>query len=516
MVRKLGGERMTSKELSFEEAEALLSAEIAREHAGIDLGLAPYAPRSATLSLLDAIRGVEELVNLPMELEDARLMGAIAALPLVPLLRPPVIAMCEMLERRFSLGVARRFFLTVLQAEALGAAFREHGLLEAADGLATVGSAIAYLQSRRRHIVAMLYTLPEACCGDIEVSRIDALGLVLPLIELHGVALTGRHLQRMLLHARPDFHLLVDERGYRGSHGFEMLDPLFLEPTRITIEAFACASTTSPRMRDPEPTDPAKIFSAAELRNNILLTAEIFADFGLLETDYAAFAALAPALLEHCEDDYRIAIEEAAFDAILAGDRTPGAAALKAALVHRGGDYVANTNSFAPFVAVEGGYVSTVTLLDRFLYMLAGRRLEKKRRFQIRSGFWFEESVKAALHRQGFTVTRVKRVSRREFDVVAVLDGVIYNIQCKNNALDQGEIEAAPVRYGRRSRRLARYYARALDQEEARSALLCEELGLHEVRCFLVSRFPIAAADPRIIPFNAIGRFRALVSGADA
>jgi hypothetical protein len=185
--------------------------------------------------------------------------------------------------------------------------------------------------------------------------------------------------------------------------------------------------------------------------------------------------------------------------------------ATKCLLAHRGADYVANTDEFAPFVEVGGVYMSSVTLLSRFLYYWKNVCLNRMRRFQIRSGFIFEENVKAALAAQGFTVTDVKRINRKEFDVVAVLGTAIYNLQCKNNLVDLSHIETNADRFARYNRQLDRHYANALAKEESREQLLKDKLGLWEVKHLVVSRFPVATSNARVIPYSRIGQLRAIV-----
>ncbi|MBZ0092574.1 MAG: hypothetical protein K8F27_10175 [Sulfuricellaceae bacterium] len=157
-----------------------------------------------------------------------------------------------------------------------------------------------------------------------------------------------------------------------------------------------------------------------------------------------------------------------------------------------------------------------MTLLSRFLYHWKSICLNRIRRFQIRSGFLLEDSVKIALSQQGFTVTDVKRINRKEFDVVAVLGRVIYNVQCKNNLVDLSRIESNATRFARYNRQLDRYYAQALAKEEGREQLLKDRLGLADIRHAVVSRFPIATTNPRIIPYSRIGRFKEIVTGRSA
>jgi len=183
---------------------------------------------------------------------------------------------------------------------------------------------------------------------------------------------------------------------------------------------------------------------------------------------------------------------------------------LREQLVVDDDNFVRNTCSYSPFTLIGDEVVSSVTLLSRFAYRCKSLILNRVRRYQIRSGFSFEDSVKAALRRQGFTVTDIKRVGHAEFDVVATLDGVIYNVQCKNNLVDLNRVESDVKRFVRYNRSLDSAYAKALKKEEDRETVLTTKLGLPRIKHLLVSRFPVATANRRVIPFSEIHRFRAI------
>jgi hypothetical protein len=137
---------------------------------------------------------------------------------------------------------------------------------------------------------------------------------------------------------------------------------------------------------------------------------------------------------------------------------------------------------------VGDAVVSNVNLLSRFLYAFKDVRLGSRRPFRIHAGFIFEEMVARELTRFGFDVTDIKRINRKEFDVVATSDGVIYNFQCKNNAIDLSNAESDRELFVRYNRRLVRYYLRAIAKEERREHLLKSKLGLDAVRHFVIQQ----------------------------
>jgi hypothetical protein len=99
--------------------------------------------------------------------------------------------------------------------------------------------------------------------------------------------------------------------------------------------------------------------------------------------------------------------------------------------------------------------------------------------------------------------------------VVATSDGVIYNFQCKNNAIDLSNVETDRDLFVRYNRRLVRYYLRAIAKEERREHLLKSKLGLDAVRHFVISRFPVVTTEDRIVCYNRIGTLASLVGGPD-
>ena len=101
-----------------------------------------------------------------------------------------------------------------------------------------------------------------------------------------------------------------------------------------------------------------------------------------------------------------------------------------------------------------------------------------------------------------------KRINRKEFDVVATHDGIIFNVQCKNNWIDLSKIEAERELFVRYNRSLTNYYSRALRKERDREHLLKQKLGRDKVMHYVVSRFPVIGADPAVINYNQIDRLR--------
>ncbi|MGJ8619785.1 MAG: hypothetical protein ACSHWN_05590 [Methylophilaceae bacterium] len=502
---------MTQSQLTGQAVQEIISEQLIAHLNGVHTFLRPLEPISTTFVWMDTLRAVEEFINLPLfAIEDDSLIQEIMELPIIELdLHLSALFEIESkLSKFFDPNVIRRFNLTVLQAKAIGMAFHMHHQ-EVALEFRTVGTTIQYFQSRRRHMIAMLYSLPKLCKGHKKVTRLDTLNVFMPQIEHSGITLTGLQQQAMLAETFPGYELTLDSQGFSGNYTFDPLDSLFLESERLSITEIL---QTRPNINraNLEPVNPRKIFSAAEVRNSITLIEEAYNEFELKNSTFSLMAKAVYEFLKYCSEDYMVSISKKNFKQILTkhslGSKEENY------LINRGEDYLQNTNAFAPFIESRGSYISNVSLLQRFMYQWKNVCLYKVKRYQIRSGFIFEDSVKAELTRQGFSVTDVKRINKKEFDVVAVLNGVIHNIQCKNNLIDLTQIETNLKKYVRYNRFLDRYYAKAIAKEVAREQLLRDKLGLQDVRHYVVSRFPLATMNTDIIPFSKLEKFRLLIN----
>lgn len=503
-IRRMATQRLTGAAALTEVMRAL-----AHSCDAIESYLAPFEPKSTFETWFSTFRGIEELINLPGELQGEPLLDEIEGLTLldndgVTRALPSIKAG---LESRFSRLVARRLFCTLIQLHAIATSFARHGL-PAARELATVGTAIGYLQSRRRHMLALIHTIPSFCRGTQRLHELDGLNQFLYLIETAGLGTSSMHHNLMLAHVYPNFAIDVDDSGILASHSFNGLDALSLEPERTAITEMADVDFSEMKRVS---LNRRLIFSKAELENDLALIAAAYAEFNLHETSYGQLAAFIRSLLPIVVDEYFVRLSVKRFNELCSEQKLPET--LRRALIVEGSDYVENTSTYAPFTGVSGTLVTSITLLTRFANHWKNVCLNRVRRYQIRSGFIFEKSVKSALRDQGFNVTDIKRVGRAEFDVVATLDDVIYNVQCKNNLVNLNRIEADVRKFVRYNRHLELGYRRALEKERAREQTLLGELGLKAIKHMVVSRFPVVTQNPCVMAFGEISRFRATAIG---
>lgn len=141
---------------------------------------------------------------------------------------------------------------------------------------------------------------------------------LLPIVEHCCISFTGWNWKGVLAEVFKDFTLAADKRGAYASHEYDALESVFLEPERVSlpdIHQQCGGDLTSTRV---EPQDPAKIFSASELRNNVRFIQTAYDAFGLNDDEYSTLSLLVSAFSRYCEDDYFIRIEIGKFRSMLA------------------------------------------------------------------------------------------------------------------------------------------------------------------------------------------------------
>lgn len=491
-------------QLTTSSPEQALANRILDHEKRIADALAPLDPHTATYAWIDTLRAIEECINLMhVDWGDDAFEHTLMTLPVAGLLANPanLLSVRQRFIERFSEPFANRFTNLLVQSSAISASFAGHHLVEVAAGFQTVATMIGYFQSRRRHFVALLHRLPSACQGRQLVAPLDTLNIFLPIVELEAIQMMG--VQESLLIKRAGAKLGLPDPA---SLDLAMLDNFFLEPERSRIDEMPITPAGMAMLAMREELKADRLFSAAELRNDILRIEAAYAEFDLSATDFAPAAALGRRLsAEFVDRDFWVVIPPEDLDRLM---RELGVGpALKAALVFRGNTQLLALATYAPLILIDGVYRSTVTLLSRFLYSWRARSLDRIKRFQIRAGFIFEKAVAAELERQGFAVQTITRVSRREFDVVTLRDGRIWNVQCKNNFTDLERIDTDASRFARYNAGLVKAYERALNKERDREHLLQVKLAVDEIEHMVISRFPVVTDNRRIVPFSRISRF---------
>lgn len=356
-----------------------------------------------------------------------------------------------------------------------------------------------YFKSRRRHLNTLFYTVSDVCVGDKKLNDEELFRAIFCIIDYTLVALTGMHQKLAMLELFADYGCWHTGNGLLdgSEHWQELLDRNYLEPERVAI-------TDVPlQMVDLSAFDHRKIISAAELREMLIQIEKSYQEFDLADKGFSDLSFFIVELLPYTKDDYFVRVPQDAYQAIAGRYKH---AWWMLSVVYQANPAHPFLGSFSPMVQIGGLHESDLLLLLRFAYDIRARALETHRRYQIRSGFLFEDVVKHELVRLGFDVLKIKRIQRKEFDVVATRGGAIHNFQCKNVRLDYRRMETDLGMFVRHNKRIVSYFKRALHKEEAREALLTKEIGLDEIHHYVISRFPVFSDSERILSLRDLDR----------
>lgn len=252
---------------SFSRGE--IEGRLAELQARVGAALASFEARSATRCLLDTLRAVEELINLhTVDWDDDEFERQLFGFPVMQSAEDLLLLthIRKRLATRLEQPLVERLTLLIVQGSDIGVAFKRHGVIEAASGFQTLTAMIGYLQSRRRHLVGLLHFIPKACRGTKFIRHEDALNVFLPVVEFSGAPMMGAQYALMVKLAQERLGIPDDANAETA-----MLNGLFLEPERAPIFEMPNSPEGWQILEAMEQVRADRLFSAAELRNDILL-----------------------------------------------------------------------------------------------------------------------------------------------------------------------------------------------------------------------------------------------------
>ena len=355
-----------------------------------------------------------------------------------------------------------------------------------------------YLQKRRLHIMTILNLIPMYANGDKAFGHEEIRNKTVEWIERILMNITlGCH-AIMESKCLPDFHGEMTSKGVRFSHHYSHLEDMFMEPQRLTI--LDLEKYRSIRFEERRCKETLSICSLEEFDITLYNDTLYYERYGLLDNKkYQSLVAFMNNMKGYFKDDYLIEVSHADFVSICQQYK-------ELDLYREMDDFYDIQNSRYGFVRVEDTYYSTYFMLIRYYVNYIEKLLRRNKRYQIDSGFIFEDKVKEIAEKYGFDVKRgCKRIDHREFDVVCIKDDTIYNFQCKNNYMSVSSIGIKEsVKASRYNRRLVSYYEKALKDEFDKEHHLVEKLGVDKIKHFVISRFPVITNNENIIPFNRL------------
>ena len=492
----------------------ILSDQISKHERGILEKLNNLNANDLFIKWSNVIRSIDELINIVFfELNNEEELKFIASIPLdftIASSKENIEQITSILVKRFNKGVAGRFLNLIVTTTAINIAFKLNDQNSFGKGLSldTVGEAALYYQSRRKHIISLLYLIPTYSIGSVKYEQSDLINQFLPLIDHSFIGLTTINQQLLLSYIYSDFTITSDGHKMLGNYQIEDLEGLFMEPERVSIIDKHKHRSPANEIDCLGSIDKTKVLSINELKCFIRMIENNYSEFGLMDTIFSVYKYVILEILKKQKSNYHITIKTKDLNTILRKiDIKTKPIVKKHLLFNKAENYTHASSSRSPLIKIAGRYESNVILINGFMNEIKNLELNKIKRYQIHSGFIFEDMVKNVLSKRGFTITSITRINRKEFDVVTLRNDVIYNFQCKNSFINLQLMYSDKKQFVADNKKLISYYKRALKKEEDREHLLQNKLNLKEIKHFVISRFPIVTDNSLIINFNNLEKW---------
>ncbi|WKK86366.2 hypothetical protein QYS48_05215 [Marivirga arenosa] len=494
---------LPNKLLTGDELDAFLESAQTYSLDSIKNHFAKYEPTSLKKNWFLLLRCVDEFINLSWEIEDCDLRNDFMGLSFNLMDSSNMINFMNVLkkiESLFGRDVSKRLQQFAQMNYASTMAYESHGLNQLLPfDFSTVETALIYYQSRRKYYVTILDLIDEWAIGNFSFEFIDTLNQTQYTIDSCLQNITTNYYSILLNHSLSNYSIDFRQSIPKPSHSHYNLESFLLEPQVLTMldQIEFRNNQTNDIDLIPLPTD--RIFTYSEVQNNIKLIEATFNKYSVKkDITFIELSFLVGQLKEFCTDDYFIRIPIRLFEEKI----EPYIKALK--LFSSKTDYFHSSNFVSLFQKDNSELITTVVLFNRFITNIILNRLSKNKSFQINSGFVFEDKVSSVLENNGYQLTDIKRINRKEFDIITIKDNHIHNFQCKNNFIDISRIQDDPKRMAKLNHRLIRYYKKAYIKEVGREHLIKQKLGINDITHYVVSRYPVITEIDYIINFNEL------------
>lgn len=374
----------------------------------------------------------------------------------------------------------------------------EQELVRISKSFTDVHSLFQYVSQRRRYFVTFLTLIPNFSKGENLSTQAEFLELEISLIEKFMVSITtGRNI--LLMDAcYEDFELTRIGGHIVPNKQFSHLEGLSLEPQRLTLVDELEFRPIYSEGALPYTKPLNQMFSFNEVKDALGLYERIFSKYKVNKISaFTELQKIVPYIEQYIDDDFRILIPIDDFDELVV--KFPS---LRLSI--NSDDYFEHLNSHTPFSPSGDFYYSNAMLFNRFIVNTLQSKLEKNKRFQVHSGFIFEDKIVEILERYGFKKTDITRINRKEFDVVTIKNNEIHNFQCKNNLFEISIIDLDYKKTAKLNNKLCSYYESAYKKEIQREDLLKNKLGISKITHYVISRFPVLTNQDFVINFNSL------------
>jgi hypothetical protein len=406
--------------------------------------LCEYEPAALYENWFELLRAIEELGNIPMELDS---FFDYMMLPF-DVSDTAFKDTQEEISKKYSPKVSERFSKLFMMCTQLN--------------VSTVSEAVEYFQARRVHLAATLLLIPHLCKGTKKIAFTE----LLSTIENNLVNLPAAY-----------FNLISD-----GSDHSDLQD-LFVQTIWMALRDNGEFSEPDYYDGEYQKIPAGKVHSYVNIENTLLQFRTAYEKYAISDSIiYQQLQILIQELKKYCEDDYTIIVPETAFN-IIGKDLMPF-------LVLTNTAYYNVINSSAAFVMMNGYAQTSVTLLTAFVNQLQAKILSRNKNFRITSGILFEKKISDILIENEFVLAAINRINDKEFDLITTKNNITYNFHCKNNLIDVVKADSDYKTMERLNRLRVKRYANEVKKDH-----------------FVISRFPVIASQPGIVNFTALDEF---------
>lgn len=447
------------------------------------------------------LRCIDELINLPSEIEDETTRKEFLELSFNLMDKNELhkfMAVLKKIELQFGGDVSERLLKFAQMNFASTMAYEKQGLNELLPfNFSNVSSAILYYQSRRKYYVTILDLIENWAIGDFKFDFIDTLNQFQYTIDSCLQSVTSGYYSILLNNCLTNYSIDFRVKPPKESHQYYNLETFLLEPQVLTMVDQLEYRLEQMKDVQLEMLPSNKVFSFIEVENNIKLIESSFNKYKVKDIDeFIELKFLVSQVKPFCKDDFNIIIPKEVFENEISQYIR------KIKLIGKKNDYFFASNFVSAFQLIDNNYRTSVVLINRFITIRTLSFLIKLKSFQINSGFVFEEKVSKILEKNGYVLSGITRINRKEFDVITIKDNQIYNFQCKNNHIDISRLQDDPKRMAKLNARLIKYYIKAYEKEVNREQLIIDKLGITKIKHFVVSRYPIITEIDYIINYN--------------
>src|SRR5690606_23832217 len=203
--------------------------------------LSEYHPLHLYSHWRSIVRSIDEMINIPMELDDPSEISFFLNLDfnfLNPNNLTNLKIVLNILEKRFDKKVTIRFHQLAMMCMAIDSSYKSQGIFNHLGNnlrLNNTINAIAYLQSRRAYYVTTLGLIPKIAQGKKIIDYIDTLNFLQYPMDSCLVNITTAYYNLLFNNCLQDFEMDSDGTIAKRNFEYDHLEGFFMEPERLSL-----------------------------------------------------------------------------------------------------------------------------------------------------------------------------------------------------------------------------------------------------------------------------------------